>query len=165
MAVTFSATSVDGKLAAQLLSDTSGDVVVAWAKKRGPDEIALDTRWHILHYLLSGIAGEHPGAGPTGAVIFPTHRLSWAGAASESPFWLLTPDEVAETANGLATLNWSVITGRYEDIATRAITGLYWQDTYGDRSGWPQMRDGLEALKALHQHAATAARAVVNILG
>jgi len=164
MAVTFSATSVEGKLGAQLLSDASGEFVVTWAKQRGPDEIVLDTRWHVLHYLLSGDADEHPGAGPTGAVIFSTHRLAVAGETSESPFWLLTPDEVAKAADALANPDWAAITARYEDIATGAVTGLYWQDIYGDRGSWPQMQEGVETLTALHQRAAAEGRAVVNIL-
>lgn len=127
------------------------------------DELWVEMFWHSIHYLLTGNVNEAPGEGPLGQVIFTRHRLTVPGPPPDAPFWLTTPEEVAEVAAALRDLDRDVATGRYQEIVEGSVT-IYWQSDYADDYTRNEVFGYIDAIAALYDRSALAGRGVLNLI-
>ena len=165
MAVVFTDSGVSRDLAESLQGDEAGAAVEDWARGRGQDPLRLNTLWHGLHYILSGVTDERPGPGPLGQVIFTHHRLAFTAGRSDSPFWLLLPGGVGEVERAFAELDEAAVERRYADITNDRVVGIYWQDSFRGPSARQEIESALQSLKAFYQDRARGGEAVVNVIG
>jgi len=108
--------------------------------------LSLEKSWHVLHYLLTGTAGDAPP--PLGNAILGGKKIG--GDVGYGPARFLTPAQVREVAEALAATSKDELIRRY-DVAAMERAKIY---TF---RGEDVMEDGLYYFDKLAEYYAEAA--------
>ena len=115
-------------------------------------ELDLDKSWHLIHFLLTGLAWG--GEGPIASAVLGGEELEGTDAGY-GPFRYLSPVQVAATSNALSALGVSALWERFDAERVNAAE-IYPSPWTGEEPEPEYIAQNYEALRAFYSTAASA---------